>query len=71
MGTRRDRAGSPVQPYKTARKCPKHNAWKKTSKYHPELGAICELCALEQDERNKQLELAGGSNKHLYQKNKE
>ena len=40
---------------KDKRKCPKHNQWKRKGQ--------CEQCLMEQDARQKHLELVGGSNK--------
>lgn len=57
MGSRNNAKGPNyvVEPYKTDRKCPRHNAWKKKG--------VCELCRLELDKIQQQNELTGGSNK--------
>ena len=44
-------------------KCPKHNTWMKTNKYHKERGPQCEQCNMEADKRKKEYEQLGGSNK--------
>lgn len=45
------------------RKCPKHGTWMKKNRYHPELGAVCEPCRLEQEALKRVYEKEGGSNK--------
>jgi hypothetical protein len=45
------------------RKCPKHNTWMKTNRYHPELGPRCERCLVEADAKQREYEKTGGSNR--------
>lgn len=43
-------------------KCPIHNTWMRTDKYHKELGARCEVCLVAADKKRKEIEKQYGFN---------